>query len=160
MDQFEGMAAFRAANPAYVRTRESPVCFLLLTNTKLAIEEVYTHCTEMPRLNEKDLNFHERLGMGSYVPCLLLMQGKDQACYNLLRWRHVGRDETVDFHHESAMEPVHDFLHPRVPLAELAALTLLKVRLLIDMRNKHLRQTHASTTPEKYISDITATHHA
>jgi len=139
----------------YMKTRQALVDALVQVNTKDAIEAAFAHCVEMMRLNTAD-----NQGMGNMLPALLLRQGKDQQCYNTLRWHHVGQSEAGEPKNEDALEPVLDFLRPRVPLAHLVALALVKVRLLIDMRGIHLRhQATSSYEPQRYVSGITARHH-
>ncbi|KAF2826233.1 hypothetical protein CC86DRAFT_406526 [Ophiobolus disseminans] len=137
----------------YMRARRSLIDALFLVHTPSAVLAAYTHSVEMLTLNNAD-----NQGMGNMIPAILLRRGKDQQCYNTLRWVHLGRDPALELTNENGLEhePMPDFILGHVPIAHLVALMLLKVRLLIDMRGLHARfEATSSFEPQHYTNTIT-----
>jgi hypothetical protein len=133
---------FKGTRP-YMISRYLLIDALLKINTTHAIEEALGHGLDMLKLNNSD-----NQGIRAIIPSLYLRLGRDQECYDFLKWwmlhmqsegeRQWGKSSTA-VKDADAMEPVIDFLKAFLPLSHLTSLALVKVRLLIDLRNFHAR---------------------
>jgi hypothetical protein len=157
----EGMGkfwGFKGTRP-YMISRYLLVDALLKVNTTHAVEEALGHCLDMLRLNNSD-----NQGIRAVIPALYLRLGRDQECYDFLKWwmlhvqsegrRQWGEPSTA-VKDADAMEPVIDFLKAFLPLSHLVSLALVKVRLLIGLRNFHARpQEQGSRAAVQNVSSI------
>jgi hypothetical protein len=154
-DGGEGLGRFwgyKGTRP-YMQARYSLIDALLRINTTQAIEAALEHGMDMLRLNRSD-----NQGIRSIIPSLFLRLRRDQECYDLLkRWNTISQGEDDEFDwttttkDQDAFEPVIDFLKGFNPLSHLVSLSLLKIRMLIDMRG-------FSTKPrsQDFVSSIVA----
>ncbi|OIW23227.1 hypothetical protein CONLIGDRAFT_693786 [Coniochaeta ligniaria NRRL 30616] len=133
--RFWGIAGTRD----YMRARFAAADALLRIDTAAAVEKALGHFTAMLQLNRSD-----NLGVRDIIPCLLLRLGREQKCYDFLKWwglvdnDYAWHDVTtpyLDIRNADAFEPVDilrsgDFM---LSLSQLVALTLLKLRMYLDL---------------------------
>ncbi len=65
----------------YMRARFAAADALLKVNTKTAVEQALEHFTDMLRLCRSD-----NMGVRDIIPHLLLRLGREQECYDFLKW--------------------------------------------------------------------------
>ncbi|KAF2963868.1 hypothetical protein GQX73_g9699 [Xylaria multiplex] len=120
----------------YMRARFAAADALLQIDTIKAVEGALAHFQDMLRLCRSD-----NLGVRDIVPSLLLRLGREQECYDFLKWWAVIDDEHdwgnvslpyLDTCGADAFEAVDTFAS-RLSLSQLVILTLLKVRLYLDI---------------------------
>ena len=150
---------FQGTRP-YMSARYVLVEALLMVNTTAAVEAALDHSLDMVRLNRMD-----NQGMRQLIPTLLLRLGRDQQCYNVLKWHTTTLKEgatwsgiatpELDLRDEDAFYPVGDFIAAMMPLPHLVILTLLKLRIMVDLKGFHLRcSTPGPHAPQHIISGI------
>jgi ribonuclease HI len=131
--------ALQGHEMAYMRARFAAASALLEVGTKRAVEDALDHFSDMLRLCRTD-----NLGMRDIIPALLLRLGRDQECYDFLKWWatafgdnnhsskiHGWGDTLVpflDIRGVNLFESIEPFRSGRPSLAHLVALTLLKLR--------------------------------
>jgi hypothetical protein len=144
----------------YMKGRYSLIDTLLEINTTQAVETALEHCMDMLRLNHSD-----NQGIRTIIPALYLRLGRDQECYDFLKWWLVHGfsddyewgDRRATIKDQDAFEPVIDFLKGFLPLEHLVSLALLKIRMLIDMRAFQKRSKEPEPrTPVQCVSSIVA----
>ena len=123
----------------YIRARFAAADALLQIDTAAAVEKALEHFTDMLRLNRSD-----NLGVRDIIPHLLLRLGREQKCYDFLKWWGIV-DDVYDWHdvtkpyldirNADAFEPVDIFRSGdfKLSFSQLVALTLLKLRLYLDL---------------------------
>lgn len=120
----------------YMRARYALVDAMGQIHNVEATQARLDHCMDMLRLNQSD-----NMGVRSTVPALMLRLNKDQECYSFIKWWAQERDsydwdwsnpelETKD---ADAFEDVECFSSSYPDLSHLVSLTLLKVKLLLDV---------------------------
>lgn len=98
--------------------------------TLVSVREALEHFRDMVRLSRDD-----NMGMRNYVPALLLRLGEEQACYEFLRqWGTQPVIHDADIRNANAFERVDKFAKGALTLSHLASLTLLKLRLYLDLQ--------------------------
>jgi hypothetical protein len=136
-----------------MKSRNELVHVLLDINTKQAVESALEHSLDIMRLNPEDFMYVRR-----FTPSLFLRLGRDQECYVFCKfWVTKGHDERYgwDDHRpahvimkgSNAFEPVvvfesvrnfearNDFMVPSFSdVSNLVAVTLVKIRLLLDLK--------------------------
>jgi hypothetical protein len=123
----------------YMRKRHDVLQATLNIRTGEAVEAALGHCMDMLQLCRGD-----NMGVRSQVPGLLLRLGRDQEAYDFLKWWMLDRytydwgDTTLpylDLKDEDAFETIEEaWLKESHDVSHLAALTHLKIRLLLDVR--------------------------
>jgi hypothetical protein len=125
----------------YMRARFAYAQSFLLVHTTRAVEAALTHLLDMLRLCHKD-----SLGVRDLVPALYLRLGQDQEAYDFCKWwLTTGKDGDHDWgQKEKLFLDLKDqdvFEDPKVfvdeatsSLSFAVAVTLIKIRLLIDVR--------------------------
>ncbi|RDW57401.1 hypothetical protein BP5796_12851 [Coleophoma crateriformis] len=123
----------------YMRARFAAVTALLRVHTVRAVEKALGHLTDMLRLCRSD-----NLGVRDIIPYLLLRLGREQECYDFLKWWAVVERDSyydwgdttlpyLDIRGADAFEPIDMFSSNRPRLPYIVALTLLKLRLYLDL---------------------------
>ncbi|KAK7213850.1 hypothetical protein V2G26_021028 [Clonostachys chloroleuca] len=118
----------------YMIARFAAANTLLQVDTKLAVEGALDHFNEMIRLCRCD-NQEVR----DIIPHLLLRLGREQECYHFLKWWATTEntwDVTAPYQHLPEADPVESveiFSSKQISVSYLVALTLLKMRLFLDM---------------------------
>ncbi|KAI0454315.1 hypothetical protein F5B21DRAFT_240231 [Xylaria acuta] len=126
----------------YMRARFAAADALLQIDTIKAVEKALAHFQDMLRLCRSD-----NLGVRDIVPGLLLRLGREQECYDFLKWWAVADDEYhyngrydwadvslpyLDICGADAFEAVDAFAS-HLSLSQLVILALLKLRLYLDI---------------------------
>ncbi|KAI1097980.1 hypothetical protein F4804DRAFT_325969 [Jackrogersella minutella] len=126
----------------YMRARFAAADALLQIDTIKAVENALAHFQDMLRLCRSD-----NLGVRDIVPDLLLRLGREQECYDFLKWWAVIDDKHhyngrydwgdvslpyLDISGADAFEAVDAFASG-LSLCQLVILALLKVRLQLDI---------------------------
>ncbi|KAI6352124.1 hypothetical protein MCOR25_009540 [Pyricularia grisea] len=127
----------------YMMARFTAAKTLLQVNNLDAVQKALDHFKDMLRLCRSD-----NLGMRDIVPFLQLRLGQEQDCYDFLKSWTIdgpdGRRPNTNIRGADAFESVDNFVST-AETAHLVALTLLKLRLYLDLdgyecdaRNIHL----------------------
>ncbi|KAK9774581.1 putative MYND-type zinc finger protein samB [Seiridium cardinale] len=122
----------------YMRARHTAADALLKADTMSAVECALDHFTGMLRLCRSD-----NLGVRDAIPALLLRLGREQECYDFLKWwATIDKDDSydwsdvtqpyLDIHGANAFEGI-DVLSSHLSLSHLVSLTLLKLRLWLGL---------------------------
>ena len=125
----------------YMRSRYALVEALLKVKTPDAVDAAFKHLMDMLRLCRSD-----NMGVRDLVPALFLRLGKDQECYDFVKWyATTGQDSHYDWGNMNlpfldikgadVFEPVDVFTGKYLALSQTVSVTLLKIRLLMDVRN-------------------------
>ncbi|KAJ5621183.1 hypothetical protein N7528_005966 [Penicillium herquei] len=102
-----------------------------------ATEAQLEHLMDMLRLCRSD-----NMGLRSLVPALMLRLNKDQQCYDFIKWWATDRDDYdwgdtdlpyLDIKDADPFEPVAQYVKAFVDLGHTVSLTLLKIKLLLDL---------------------------
>ncbi|KAF4993686.1 hypothetical protein FDECE_13343 [Fusarium decemcellulare] len=105
------------------------------------VEDDLDKFNDMLRLRRPD-----NLGVRDIIPHLLLRLGREQECYDFLKWWATMDDKDLrnghyDWDHAArganVFEPIDMFCSRGLSLSHLVALTLLKLRLYLDMDTYH-----------------------
>src|SRR5204863_8640658 len=124
----------------YMRRRYALVGALLKVKTPEAVAAALQHLMDMLRLCRSD-----NMGVRDLVPALFLRLGKDQECYDFVKWyATTGQDSDYDWGDMSlpflnvkdadVFEPVDVFTGRYIHLSHSVSVALIKVRLLLDVR--------------------------
>ena len=135
-----------------MQARDALIEALLRINTLSAAQEAFFHSVEMTRLNGRD-----NQGLRNVVPWLLLRLGEEKENFRFMRWWLVtDQDENYDrsepnqppiLIEQDPFRPVIEFLSANVlNLSHLIALTLLKIRLVLDLKTLY-RSSGTGTRP-------------
>jgi ribonuclease HI len=119
------------------RARFAAANALLKVNTVPAVETALSHFEDMLRRSQTD-----NLGVRDIIPNLMLRLGREQDCYDFLKWWTLVPDNYswgdmslpyLDIHGADVFEPVDKLCNGTLSLSQLVALTLLKLRLYLDL---------------------------
>lgn len=143
-----------------MQTRFALVEALLEVQTPDAVQAALDHLMKMFRIRRND-----NMGIQSLIPAVMLRLGKDQECYDFVKWHHTcDPDGTYDWSDPDlpyldvkdadVIEPCDVFISGSRDLGQLAALTLLKFRLLLDLQ---YLEDKPGTVPMKTLSSVTLT---
>ncbi|KAK3290992.1 uncharacterized protein B0H64DRAFT_411105 [Chaetomium fimeti] len=120
----------------YMRARFNAADALLKVGTVAAVEKALDHLTDMLRLCRSD-----NMGVRDIIPSVLLRLGREQECYDFLKWWATVDHETYDWGNmdlpylDTKGANVFEAVDPSLGgLSHLVALTLLKLRLLLDFQ--------------------------
>ncbi|KAH6987047.1 hypothetical protein EDB80DRAFT_731294 [Ilyonectria destructans] len=126
-----------------IRARFAAANALLKRDTVPVVEDAREQFNDMLQLCRRD-----NLGVRDIIPHLLLRLGRDQECYDFLKWwatidnkdhdtgRYDWSDATLpylDIRGADVFEPADMFFSEAPSLSHLVALTLLKLRLYLDL---------------------------
>ncbi|KAK1957534.1 MYND finger [Colletotrichum sublineola] len=126
---------------AYMQARFGYIGTLMSIDTIDGIEMALNHQLDMLRLCRGD-----NMGIRSYPPHLMIRLGRDQEAYDFVKWWAVTAENShYDWHDmelphlnlkgEDAFEGVGKFAKRFGSLSHKMAVTLLKVRLYLDLRD-------------------------
>ncbi|OAA67877.1 Zinc finger, MYND-type [Niveomyces insectorum RCEF 264] len=126
----------------YMQTRLALANALVAVGTTTALAGALDHLLDMLRLYRCGFT-----DARTTVPSLLLRLGRDQECYDFLKWwlladpGGVTRDWVdpnvpyLDLKNADALEPCDQLIEEYPFLSDVAALTLVKVKLLLDLES-------------------------
>lgn len=143
---------------SYMRARYALVETLLEISTYAAVEAALNHLLDMLRLCRGD-----NMGVRDAVPALFLRLGKDQECYDFVKWwASIG--ERKDYDYGDLDEPYLDLkdqnaLEPPVLFARAYAphsisVTLLKIRILFDLQALKISAVIGQKLPQEVLDNI------
>jgi hypothetical protein len=159
----------------YMKSRNELIHEVKRINTQVAVQAALDHSLDLMRLGPKD-----NMGVRNHVPALFLRLGQDQACYDFVKWWNtIGHDYRYNWdddrlpheklRNEDVFEPVDFLNHIRshgdgtarvdncmVPsfsdISHLVAITLLKIRLLLDLQLlQRMKQASAPHVPKEIL---------
>ncbi|KAI1155457.1 hypothetical protein F4825DRAFT_407821 [Nemania diffusa] len=125
----------------YMRARMALARPLLMLGTLEGLREALEHMRDMLRLCRSD-----NMGVRYIMPAIMLRLDLDQECYDFMKWwatcdpdgHYDWGDMTLpylDIHGANALEDPGCFLDPSIELNFGIALLLLKLKMLVDIRN-------------------------
>lgn len=149
----------------YIRARFYLADNLRLMGTLDGVRESADHIFDMLRLNRRD-----NLGQRDFLPALLLRLDRDQKAYDIIKWWSIVAEEDdvdvgdpdvpyMNLQDEDVLEEPTFLLGEYPSISCLAALLLLKLKLLVDIRSiKATRWVllHKSPLPTELRLDIEA----
>jgi hypothetical protein len=144
----------------YMRSRFALVEAILKVKTPDAVDTALQHLMDMLRLCRGD-----NMGVRDLVPALFLRLGKDQECYDFVKWQATtGQDPHYDWGDMSlpfldvkdadVFEPVDAFTRRFFPLSHAVSITLLKVRLLLGVRALQHSAAVGEKLPQEALDNI------
>lgn len=130
----------------YMKARFAHVEALLKNNNFLAVEQALGNLMDMLRLCRSD-----NMGLRDIVPGFMLRLGREQECYDFLKWwAVVSADDNydwgdttlpfLDIRNADPLESIDVFRHASLSLSQLVTATLLKSRLLLDLKSVQRRE--------------------
>lgn len=155
--QFWGILETRG----YMRARYALVEALLKIKTFAAVEAAHGHIMDLLRLCRSD-----NMGVRDQVPALNLRLGKDQECYDFCKWWATTGQEGdydwgdmtnpyLDVKNADVFEPpLKNFVSKYGSLSHSAAITLLKIRLLMDVRALQNSSMIKNKVPQEILDSV------
>ncbi|OBT81374.1 hypothetical protein VE02_09963 [Pseudogymnoascus sp. 03VT05] len=142
----------------YMRARYALVEALLEISTYAAVDAALNHLLDMLRLCRSD-----NMGVRDAAPALFLRLGKDQECYDFVKWwASTGErsdydwgdlDEPyLDLKDQNALEP--PVLFARAGLSHSISVTLLKIRILFDLQALKSAAVIGQKLPQEVLDNI------
>ncbi|MCJ1400705.1 hypothetical protein MMC11_003913 [Xylographa trunciseda] len=144
----------------YMRARFALVEALLQIKTYAAVEAAHGHVMDMLRLCRSD-----NMGIRDLLPSLKLRLGRDQQCYDFCKWWATTGQERdydwgdldnpyLDVKGADVFEPPLKHFVASYDLSHTAAITLLKIRLLIDVRALHNSSMLGTRVPQEILNSL------
>ncbi len=144
----------------YMRARYGVLEALLKIKTTAAVQAALGHILDMLRLCRSD-----NMGVRSLAPSIYLRLSKDQGCYDFIKWwltvaedSHYDWGDTglpyLDTKDADAFEGVDIFASEYADLSFTVALTLLKIRLLLDLRSLQVSALLDTRVPQELLDNI------
>ena len=145
----------------YLRARFAFVEALLKIKTYVAVESAHGHLMDILRLNRSD-----NLGVRDLVPALKLRLGRDQECYDFCKWyATTGQDSHYDWGNmanpfldikdaDVFESPAGLFMEEFGDLSHAVAITLLKIRLLMDLRALQNSSMIGAKVPQEILDSV------
>ena len=145
----------------YMRARYALVEAILKIKTYAAVKAAHEHLMEMLRLCRSD-----NMGVRDLVPALFLRLGNDQGCYDFCVWYATTGQEGdydwgdmdlgfLDVKDANVFESVPENLSGRLfDLSHGVAITLLKIKLLMDVRTLRDSSMIGEKVPQEIIDSI------
>lgn len=116
------------------------------------------------------LNRSDNMGMRDGAPALMMRLGKDQEAYDFMKWHATTGNDMhydwgdmdlpfLDLHGEDVFEPVAPLLQDPngLELSHLVAMTLLKLRLLLDLYSLKNSTQVAKHLPQELLDHVRKT---
>ncbi|KAK0108231.1 hypothetical protein ONS95_003051 [Cadophora gregata] len=144
----------------YMRARHVLVDALLTIKTKAAVQAALDHVLDILRLCRGD-----NMGVRSIAPGLYLRLGKDQECYDFVKWwRTTGQESDYDWGNtDNPYLDVKDadafeesgFVGSKYTDPSFgAAITVLKIRLLLDLKALQNASLIGKKVPQELLDQI------
>jgi hypothetical protein len=142
----------------YIRARFTLAENMLKVNSELAVTATLHHLLAMLQLCPYDF-----MGLREVMFALYLRLGRDQDCYDFVKWWNT-TGEQADYNwnnfgsrvkNADAFEEVDQNVQHRASLSHMAAITLLKIRLIIDLQTlQRARQYAGPHFPQEILDAI------
>jgi hypothetical protein len=153
---FWGIVATRP----YMQARYALVEALLKIKTYAAVEAALNHLLDMLRLCRGDT-----MGVRDIVPALFLRLGRDQECYDFMKWwATTGQrgdydwgdmeEPYLDLKDENVFEAPGLFVHKYAALSHAVSLSLLKIRILFDCQALKNAALVREKVPQEVLDNI------
>ena len=145
----------------YLRARYALVEALLEVENYSAVEAAHAHCMDILRLCSSD-----NMGIRDKVPALKLRLGKDQECYEFCKWWATTNGEGpcdwgnmshpyLDVKDADPFEqPQKFFIKKFGDVNHCVAITLLKIRLLMDVRELQMSSVIGKNVPQEILDSV------
>ena len=144
----------------YMRARYGVIEALMKVKTFEAIEAALEMCMENHRLCRGD-----NQGIRDITPHLMLRVGKDQECYDFIKWYSTTGQEGdydwgdmdlpyLDVKNAYVLEPVDLYTRKYGDLSHTVAITLLKIRLLQDLKALQNSTAVGGKVPRELLDNI------
>ena len=147
----------------YMRARLALVFALGQVNTCASLQAQVDHLLDMLRLCRRD-----NMGVRDMLPAILLRLNKDQECYDFIKWwQTTGRQgydyanielPYLDTRNANVFESVDDLFccagGGRNNLSSLVAVTLLKIKLILDLEALQNSTLVGGKVPPEILDDI------
>ncbi|KAH9218743.1 hypothetical protein DL95DRAFT_293090 [Leptodontidium sp. 2 PMI_412] len=144
----------------YMRARYGVVESLLKIKTTEAVKATLDHILDMLRLCRGD-----NMGVRSLAPALYLRLGQDQGAYDFVKWWQTTGQESnynwgdtdlpyLDTKDADAFEGVEYLASAYLDLSYTAAITLLKIRLLLDVKALQNSTLIGQKVPQELLDKI------
>lgn len=156
-----GQFWFWSGTRPYMQRYHDLMSAILNVRTGEAVEEALKCALDMLRLNRGD-----NQGVREQIPSLYLRLGRDQEAYDFLKWyaakgtsNYDWRDMDLPFLNLQGEDALEDYLECSaervITLSFIAAMTNLKIRLLLDLRGLQEEvQKHPNLSYEKKMEWI------
>jgi hypothetical protein len=146
----------------YMRARFALVEALQKVKTHDAVQAQLDHLMDMLRLCRGD-----NMGVRDLVPALMLRLNKDQECYDFVKWYSTTGQEAdydwgdmdspyLDIKNADVFEPVKYLRHKYINLSHTVAVTLLKIKLLLDLTALRDSTVVGERVPREILDGIQA----
>ncbi|RDW57053.1 zinc finger MYND domain-containing protein [Aspergillus mulundensis] len=145
----------------YMRARFTLAEAVGIVGTKQGLQEKLDHYMDMLRLCRGD-----NMGIRSFVPAIMLRLNMDQESYDFMKWWLIERDDYdwgdmsqpyLDIKNADVFEEMSFLQDPKSfpGLDHLVGLTLLKVKLLLDLKELEKLTAYAgSKVPREILDEI------
>jgi len=144
----------------YMRARYRLIEATLEIKTFDAVKSALDHTMDILRLNRSD-----NMGVRNMVPAMLLRLGRDQECYDFVKWYETmgqARDYDwgdmslpfLDIANANVLESAEYLGAGRGSLSHISAITLLKIKLLLDLRSLQASALLAAKVPSEIVGEI------
>ncbi|MCJ1382607.1 hypothetical protein MMC17_005720 [Xylographa soralifera] len=144
----------------YMRACYGLVEALLKIKTHAAVEAAHGHVMDILRLCRSD-----NMGVRDMLPALELRLGRDQQCYDFCKWWATTGQEGdydwgeianpyLDIKDADVFEPPIEHFLSASDLGHSVAITLLKIRLLIDVRALQNSSMIATRVPQEILDSL------
>jgi hypothetical protein len=148
----------------YISARQALVEALFKMNTAQAVSMALEHLLDMLRLNPGD-----RKGARDVIPALFIRLGRDQEAYDFGHWwATTGHAPDYDWTRTDArytntrdadiFEEVDAFTGDGFHLSHVVAITLLKIRLIIDLQSLQRARAFAGPHVPRELFDVIQQH--
>ena len=140
-DAFEKSVGRFGSDPrtdTYMAARYKAVNAMLQLEPEWNTDTTLGHCMDMLRLSRKD-----ELHVRDIVPNLLMLLGREQECYDFIKWWSIALSQKQDLNNlarpylnlkgANVFEPISKLDLGSLSLSNLVTLTLLKVNLRLDL---------------------------
>ena len=144
----------------YMRARYALVEALLKIKTYTAVAAAQRHIMDILRLCRSD-----NMGVRDLLPAMDLRLGKDQECYDICKWYATTGQESdydwgnmdnpfLDVKNADVFEPPLQGFLSKYDLAHPVAITLLKIRLLLDARELQKSSMLSNKVPQEILDSV------
>ena len=144
----------------YMRALYGVIDALRKIPTLDATQASLDHALDILRLNRND-----NLGVRYLIPAMFLRLGRDQDCYDFVKWNYT-KEQDIDDDSEDMTSPVLriksanafesvEYMCGSLPhLNSVAAITLLKIKLLLDVKSLKNSSVLADHLPVEIVGNI------
>lgn len=144
----------------YMRARYALIESLLKIQTSQAVQSALNHALDMLRLCRGD-----NIGVRDCIPAMFLRLGKDQACYDFIKWYFTtGQDPHYDWgdtdlpfldvKDADSFESVELYTGTYADISFVVAVALIKFRLLLDIKALQNSTVLGEKVPQELLDSI------